>query len=89
MGHRLTKHQKNVWEQIKPHLSNKDYKTELTFDDEYSVYRLSDIGNHNIIIPPKEEVIYHFIGNSGDVIIEHFTINESNINELINLFLSE
>lgn len=89
MVHRLTKFQKNVWEQIKPHLSEYDCKIDLTFDDEYSIYRLTNIGTHNIIIPPNQEVIYHFIDNSGEEKVKHFPINEFNISELINLFLSE
>ncbi len=46
---------------IKPHLEINDYKFDLTFDDEYIIYRETDLGNHLIIVPPNKQVIYTFI----------------------------
>lgn len=87
MGYRLTKFQLGVWDKLQPFLKDTNCKFDLTFDDEYVIYRDSEYGSHNIIVPPKNEIIYSCKDNKGKSEVIIYSFEHVNVDEIVQKFL--
>ena len=82
MIQKLTKFQKQVWDQIKPHLKD-EYEAQITFDDELQINFGVENGKVTIEVFPKHEILLHIKFESNG--FEKHFFNSSNLNTLIEI----